>query len=62
MDADGKNVEGLTDNPAWDGEPHWWGAPTAVEPAGKSARTWGKTKQNTVLPLRRSEGGFPSRE
>ena len=44
MDPDGKNVERLTDNPAWDGEPHWWGASTAVEPAGKLRSLWGKIK------------------
>ena len=44
MDADGKNVERLTDDPAMDAWGHWWGAPIAVEPAGKLRSTWGKIK------------------
>jgi len=44
IDADGKNLERLTNNPAFDSYPHWWGAPLAVEPAGKLQSTWGKIK------------------
>jgi len=45
MDADGKDLAKLTDNPAYDGYPNWGSAPIAVEPAGKLRSTWGKIKR-----------------
>jgi len=47
MDADGKNLHRLTDNPADDGGPEWFDpafVSTAVSPAGKLGTTWGKIK------------------
>ncbi|MFC1713450.1 M56 family metallopeptidase [Candidatus Poribacteria bacterium] len=45
MNADGSNVEQLTNTPEWEFAPDWTALSYAVEPAGKLKATWGKIKR-----------------
>ena len=45
MDADGGNVQNLTNNPHHDTDPAWFGPAFAVAPAGKTLTIWGWLKQ-----------------
>lgn len=46
MDADGSNVQRLTNTPQNEVFPDWTAFSYAVEPAGKLPTTWGETKTN----------------
>ena len=45
MDADGGNLQNLTNNPDADGGPAWLNSPFSVSPAGKKFTMWGWLKQ-----------------
>ena len=48
MEADGSNVQQLTNTPVDELWPDWAGFPYAVEPAGKLRSTWGKIKSEVL--------------
>jgi len=50
MDADGKNVQRLTNSPEIEYYPDWTASSYAIEPAGKLKSTWEKIKQGLFLP------------
>ena len=45
MEADGGNLQNLTNNPDADGGPAWLNSPFSVSPAGKKFTMWGWLKQ-----------------
>ena len=45
MDADGGNLQNLTNNPHGDASPAWLNSPFSVSPAGKKFTMWGRLKQ-----------------
>lgn len=45
MDADGGNLQNLTNNRDSDGSPAWLNSPFSVSPAGKKFTMWGWLKQ-----------------
>ena len=45
MDADGGNLQRLTNNPHSDASPAWLNSPFSVSPAGKKFTMWGWLKQ-----------------
>ena len=45
MEADGGNLQNLTNNPDADGAPAWLNSPFSVSPAGKKFTMWGWLKQ-----------------
>ncbi len=44
MDADGGNLQNLTNNPGGDFGPAWSNSPFSVAPAGKKFTMWGRLK------------------
>ncbi len=47
MNADGSNVQQLTNSPAWEWQPDWTAHSYAIEPSGKLKSTWGKIKDRS---------------
>jgi hypothetical protein len=45
MDADGGNLQNLTNHPHSDFGPAWLNTPFSVSPAGKKFTIWGRVKQ-----------------
>ena len=45
MDADGGNLQNLTNHPDDDGSPAWLNALFSVSPSGKKFTMWGRLKQ-----------------
>ena len=45
MDADGGNLQNLTNNPGGDSGPAWLNTPFSVSPTGKKFTMWGRLKR-----------------